>query len=81
MDILATTLSLAFLMAVAYRGYKQLGVDPTGCPIDVAIATWDWGSYLAGGALENARTTKYALTSKTHAHTARTYQRRISFPP
>ncbi len=42
-----------YIRPVVYRGYKQLGVDPTGCPIDVAIAVWDWGAYLGGGALDN----------------------------
>jgi len=41
-----------YVRPVVYRGYKQLGVDPKGCPIDVAIATWHWGSYLGPEALE-----------------------------
>lgn len=35
-----------YIRPVAYRGYDHLGVDPTGCPIDVAIAAWKWGKYL-----------------------------------
>jgi len=42
-----------YIRPVVFRGYKQLGVDPTGCPIEVAIAVWDWGAYLGGGALDN----------------------------
>ncbi|MDP2960000.1 MAG: branched-chain amino acid transaminase, partial [candidate division Zixibacteria bacterium] len=42
-----------YIRPVAYRGYKQLGVDPTGCPIDVSIAVWKWGKYLGKDALEN----------------------------
>ncbi|MBQ3105888.1 MAG: branched-chain-amino-acid transaminase, partial [Eggerthellaceae bacterium] len=30
-----------------------MGVDPTGCAVDVIIAVWPWGSYLGGDALEN----------------------------
>ncbi len=41
-----------YVRPVVYRGYKQLGVDPAGCPIGVAIATWKWGSYLGPEALE-----------------------------
>jgi branched-chain amino acid aminotransferase len=42
-----------YIRPVVYRGYDQLGVDPTGCPVDVAIAVWRWGTYLGKGALEN----------------------------
>jgi branched-chain amino acid aminotransferase len=42
-----------YIRPIVYRGYEQLGVDPTGVPIDVAIAVWPWGKYLGAGALEN----------------------------
>jgi branched-chain amino acid aminotransferase len=29
-----------------------VGVNPVGCPVDVAIAVWEWGAYLGAGALE-----------------------------
>lgn len=41
-----------YIRPVVYRGYSALGVDPTGCPIDVAIAVWRWGKYLGADALE-----------------------------
>jgi len=41
-----------YIRPVVYRGYNALGVDPTGCPIDVAIAVWKWGKYLGADALE-----------------------------
>lgn len=41
-----------YIRPIAYRGYDQLGVDPTGVPIDVAIAVWPWGKYLGPEALE-----------------------------
>ncbi|HEX9933960.1 MAG TPA: aminotransferase class IV, partial [bacterium] len=36
----------AYIRPVVYRGYGTLGVDPTHCPVDVAILTWKWGAYL-----------------------------------
>ena len=41
-----------YIRPIVYRGYEQLGVDPTGVPIDVAIAVWKWGKYLGPEALE-----------------------------
>ena len=43
----------AYIRPVVYRGYGSLGVDPSGCPIEVAIISWQWGAYLGEGALEN----------------------------
>jgi branched-chain amino acid aminotransferase len=41
-----------YIRPIVYRGYEQLGVDPTGVPIDVAIGVWKWGKYLGAEALE-----------------------------
>jgi len=41
-----------YVRPVVYRGYNSLGVDPTPCPVDVAIAVWPWGQYLGPEALE-----------------------------
>jgi len=46
-------LDACYIRPIVYRGYEQLGVDPTGVPIDVAIAVWPWGKYLGPEALEN----------------------------
>jgi branched-chain amino acid aminotransferase len=53
-DLIKTNkLEECYIRPVAYRGYEQLGVDPTGCPVDVSIAVWKWGAYLGPEALEN----------------------------
>lgn len=46
-------LAECYVRPIVYRGYGALGVDPSRCPIDVAIAVWPWGKYLGEGALEN----------------------------
>ena len=35
-----------YIRPLVYRGYHHLGVDPTGCPIEIAIAVYKWGKYL-----------------------------------
>jgi len=42
-----------YIRPVVYRGFKTLGVNPTGVPVDVAIATLNWGKYLGKDALEH----------------------------
>jgi branched-chain amino acid aminotransferase len=50
--IRVNNLEECYIRPVAYRGYDSLGVDPSPCPIDVAIAVWKWGKYLGPEALE-----------------------------
>jgi branched-chain amino acid aminotransferase len=42
-----------YIRPIAYYGYHSLGVSPSDCPTDVAIAAWPWGAYLGEEALEN----------------------------
>ena len=32
--------------------YETLGVNPLPCPVDAAVLTWEWGTYLGDGALQ-----------------------------
>lgn len=43
----------AYVRPVAWRGYGALGVDPSACPVDLAVLAWKWGAYLGQEALEN----------------------------
>ena len=42
-----------YIRPLAYYGYGQMGVDPTGAPVDVIIAVWPWDAYLGEEALQN----------------------------
>lgn len=41
-----------YIRPLAYRGYAQLGVDPTTCPVDLAIASWPYEAHFGAQALE-----------------------------
>jgi branched-chain amino acid aminotransferase len=49
----ANGLPECYLRPLAYYGHGELGVRPRGCPVEVAIISWPWGTYLGEGALEN----------------------------
>ena len=51
--ILKNDLEDAYIRPIAYRGYAELGVNPFPCPVNVCIATLQWGKYLGKEALEN----------------------------
>jgi branched-chain amino acid aminotransferase len=50
--IAANRLESCYIRPVAYRGLGQLGVNPLGTPVDMAIMVWEWGKYLGQEALE-----------------------------
>src|SRR5512132_419462 len=49
--IRANKMKACYVRPVVYRGYGEVGVNPLNCPVDVAIAVWDWGTYLGSDAL------------------------------
>lgn len=51
--IRVNNVSECYIRPVVFRGYGEIGVNPLGCPVDVAIAVWRWGAYLGAEALEN----------------------------
>ncbi len=40
-----------YIRPIVYRGFYNLGVNPFECPVEIAIATWEWGKYLGPEAL------------------------------
>lgn len=36
-----------YIRPLVFRGYRELGINPLKCPVQVIIAAWGWGSYLA----------------------------------
>ncbi|MEE9225017.1 MAG: branched-chain amino acid transaminase [Bacteroidota bacterium] len=51
--IRANKLRACYIRPIVYRGYGDVGVNPLTCPIETAIAVWEWGSYLGPGAVED----------------------------
>tara|TARA_B110000116_G_C16742754_1_gene539380 strand:+ start:210 stop:1133 length:924 start_codon:yes stop_codon:yes gene_type:complete len=43
----------SYLRPIAFYGFDTLGVHPKECPIQVSIATLDWGAYVSKEALAN----------------------------
>lgn len=50
--IKANKLKACYIRPIVYRGYGEVGVNPTGSPTEVSIAVWEWGKYLGAEALE-----------------------------
>jgi branched-chain amino acid aminotransferase len=41
-----------YIRPLVFRGYKELGANPMKCPVNVTIATWEFGRYLGKKAIE-----------------------------
>ena len=41
-----------YIRPLAFRGCEVLGVYPLACPLEIIIATWEWGAYLGPEAIE-----------------------------
>jgi branched-chain amino acid aminotransferase len=50
--IRANRLEACYIRPVVYRGAGNLGVNPLGSPVELAVMVWDWGKYLGKEALE-----------------------------
>ena len=48
----ANGLRSGYIRPVVYRGYGEIGVNPLPNPVEVAIATIEWGKYLGAEAME-----------------------------
>jgi len=73
-------LESCYIRPIAYYGYGMLGLNPSDCDEEVAIAAWPWGAYLGEDALENgvdvaiSSWRKYASSQiPTNAKTTGTY--------
>jgi branched-chain amino acid aminotransferase len=45
-------LDSCYIRPIAFYGYNMLGLNPSECPVETAIAVWPWGAYLGEEALE-----------------------------
>jgi branched-chain amino acid aminotransferase len=68
----ANGLRACYIRPLVYRGYGEVGVNPTGSPVDVAIAVWEWGAYLGKEALEKGIDTGVASWRRPAPNTAPT---------
>jgi branched-chain amino acid aminotransferase len=41
-----------YVRPICFYGSNSLGVNPRGCPVEVAVMAWPWGAYLGAGGQE-----------------------------
>jgi branched-chain amino acid aminotransferase len=58
-----------YIRPLIYRGYNQLGVDPSGCPVEAAILLWEWGAYFTKDAIEKGLDVKVSTWARIAPNT------------
>ena len=58
-----------YLRPLVFLGYGKMGVSHIGCPVNVAIAAWQWGAYMGQEALEKGIKVKISSWAKPGANT------------
>ena len=51
--ILRNGFKSCYIRPLVYRGAGPMGLFPLDCPVEVAIAVWEWGSYLGDEGKQN----------------------------
>jgi branched-chain amino acid aminotransferase len=67
--IRANEMKSCYIRPLIYRGYKELGVNPLGIPVDAAVMVWDWGAYLGAGAVEEGADVKVSSWNRMAPNT------------
>ncbi len=62
-------LSECYIRPLIYRGYENLGVNPFGSPVEVAVAAFPWGKYLGDDALTNGVAVKVSTWQRMAPNT------------
>src|SRR5258706_6001667 len=57
-----------YIRPLIYRGYENIGVNPFGNPIEVAIAAYPWGQYLGPDALSKGVAVKISTWQRLPPH-------------
>ncbi|HPZ81583.1 MAG TPA: aminotransferase class IV, partial [Candidatus Atribacteria bacterium] len=50
--IKANEVEECYIRPIVFRGYGEMGVDPSSCSVDCAIAVWCWGAYMGEKGIE-----------------------------
>ncbi|OIO64790.1 branched chain amino acid aminotransferase [Candidatus Woesearchaeota archaeon CG1_02_57_44] len=58
----------AYIRPIIYLGYGQMGLNPVGCTVNVAIAAWEWGTYLGEDGVANGIRVKTSSFTRHHVN-------------
>ncbi|MFW5930004.1 MAG: branched-chain amino acid transaminase [Halobacteriota archaeon] len=60
-------LESCYIRPIVYYGYDVLGLNPSDCPVETAIAVWPWGAYLGEEAINDGVDVMVSSWRKHHS--------------
>ena len=64
----ANRLRAGYIRPLVFLGSEKMGVNPEGARVHVAIAAWEWGSYLGTNAIEAGIRVKVSSFARHHVN-------------
>ncbi|MDK2897366.1 MAG: branched-chain amino acid aminotransferase [Candidatus Atribacteria bacterium] len=68
--IVANRVKECYIRPLAFRGYGEMGVDPTNCKVDCVIAAWQWGKYMGEKGIKEGIRAKISSYTRTYINSA-----------
>ena len=59
-------LKSCYIRPLVYRGFNNLSLNPFDCPVNCAIAVWEWGAYLGEEGLVNGIKTRISSYARSY---------------
>ncbi|MGQ9474023.1 MAG: branched-chain amino acid transaminase [Candidatus Caldatribacteriaceae bacterium] len=68
--IRANKVEECYIRPLAFRGYGEMGIDPTKCGVDFVIAAWCWGAYMGDKALREGVRAKISSYARSYINSS-----------
>jgi len=59
-----------YIRPLAFRGYGEMGIDPSRCEVDFVIAVWCWGAYMGDKALREGVRAKISSYARSYINSS-----------
>ncbi len=66
-----------YIRPLVYLGYGEMGVNPLGAPVNVAVAAWPWGAYLGDEGVAQGVRMKISSWARHHPNSMPTASKTV----
>lgn len=66
--IKANKVEECYIRPIVFRGYGEMGIDPSSCGVDCVIAVWRWGAYMGEKGIKEGIRAKISSYTRTYVN-------------